>query len=34
MSFGNKTTIIVDKFEFDKPVSDNYFTQNWLNTGK
>lgn len=30
----HKTTIIVDKFEFDKPVSDNYFTQNWLNTGK
>lgn len=31
---GHKTKIIVDKYVFDKPVSDNYFTQNWLNTGK
>jgi len=33
-SNGHKTRISVDKFIFDKAVSDNYFTQNWLNTGK
>lgn len=31
---GHSTTVAVDKIEFDKPVADRYFTQNWLNTGK
>lgn len=31
---GCATRVIADKFTFDKPISDHYFTQNWLNTGK
>ena len=31
---GHSTTVAVDKIEFDNPVADRYFTQNWLNTGK
>lgn len=31
---GRSTRVSVDKMTFDKPVSDRYFTQNWLNTGK
>ncbi len=31
---GRGTRVAVEKMTFDKPVSDRYFTQNWLNTGK
>lgn len=31
---GRQTRVSVDKIQFDKPISDRYFTQNWLNTGK
>ncbi len=31
---GRVTRVSVDKMTFDKPISDRYFTQNWLNTGK
>lgn len=31
---GHSTKVTVDKIEFDNPISDSYFTQNWLNTGK
>ncbi|MBE6354847.1 MAG: outer membrane lipoprotein-sorting protein [Treponema sp.] len=31
---GKQTRVIVEKYTFDKPISDRYFTQNWLNTGK
>ena len=31
---GRQTRVMVDKVSFDKPLSDRYFTQNWLNTGK
>lgn len=31
---GRQSRVIVDKVQFDKPISDRYFTQNWLNTGK
>jgi len=29
-----KTRVWVGKYSWDKPISDGYFTQNWLNTGK
>lgn len=29
-----KTVIHVDSFAFDEPISDTYFTQSWLQTGK
>ena len=31
---GRVTRVVVDKITFDKPISDRFFTQNWLNTGK
>lgn len=31
---GCATRVIADSYVFDKPISDRYFTQNWLNTGK
>ncbi|MCR5218930.1 outer membrane lipoprotein-sorting protein [Treponema sp.] len=31
---GKQTRVIVEDYTFDKPISDRYFTQNWLNTGK
>jgi len=31
---GRVTRVVVDKFTLDKPISDRFFTQNWLNTGK
>lgn len=31
---GRVTIVAVEKIVFDKPISDRYFTQNWLNTGK
>jgi len=31
---GRRSVITVKDFEFDKIISNNYFTQNWLNTGK
>ncbi|MBQ1628220.1 MAG: outer membrane lipoprotein-sorting protein [Treponema sp.] len=31
---GRTTRVAVDKMTFDKPISERYFTQNWLNTGK
>lgn len=31
---GRRSIITVKEFEFDKIISNNYFTQNWLNTGK
>ncbi len=31
---GRKTRIRVVDFEFDDPISDSYFTQSWLQTGK
>lgn len=31
---GRGTRVAVEKMTFDKPISDRYFTQNWLNTGK
>ena len=31
---GHASTVLVEKVEFDSPVPDKLFTQNWLNTGK
>lgn len=31
---GHSSVVTVAKHEFDKEISDRYFTQNWLNTGK
>ncbi len=31
---GHSSTVEVSKWQFDKPIADKYFTQNWLNTGK
>ena len=31
---GRKTRVTVKEYVFDKKISDGYFTQNWLSTGK
>ena len=31
---GRKTIATVKEFVFDEPISDGYFSQNWLTTGK
>lgn len=31
---GKQSRATVENYTFDKPISDRYFTQNWLNTGK
>ena len=31
---GRTTRVAVEKITLDKPISDRFFTQNWLNTGK